>query len=143
LQRLGLAGLPVTDPRKEVFPKRLSKTQLAHRYDGQKRYFEPLKRMTCLEELNLTGFFVGDVHATELAAALAVMSQLRSLELSDTGLEFGGAQLIATALAVLPLLESVKMRDVEIGGNGARAIRDAVAGHTQLVELTLTGRNFH
>ncbi len=142
LQVLGLAGLPVSDPRKEVFPKRLSKTQLAHRNAGQKRYFAELKRMTCLEELNLTGFWVGEIHANELAAALSVMPQLRSLELSDTGLEFEGARLIATALAVLPLLEDVTMRDDEIGGNGARAIRDAVSGRTKLVDLKLTGQNF-
>ncbi len=141
LMRLGLVGLPVTDPRKEVFPKRLSKTQLAHRNAGQKRYFEELNRMTCLEELNLTGFWSG-THANELATALAAMPQLRSLELSDTGLEWEGAQFIATALAVLPLLESVTMRDVEIGGNGARAIRDAVSGRTKLVDLKFTGQNF-
>jgi hypothetical protein len=142
LQVLGLVGLPVIDPRKETFPKRLSKTQLAHRNVSNARYFEELKGLTGLEELYLNDFWVGKVHAEELAAALGVMSHLKSLNLSNTGLEWEGARLIATALAVLPLLEDVEMRDVEIGANGARAIRDAVSGRTKLVDLKLTGRNF-
>jgi hypothetical protein len=142
LQVLGLAGLPVTDPRKTAFPKRLSKTQLGHRDASDARYFKELKHLTGLQELSLSSFFSGDVHANELAEALGGMPQLRSLDLSGTGLEWQGAQLIATALAVLPLLERVTMYDVEISARGARAIRDAVSGRMPLVNLKLTGQNF-
>ncbi len=141
LRVLRLAGLPVNDPRRIVFPKKLSKARIVHRIASDRRIFDSLCRLPRLECLNLNGMHVG-ANADALATALSLMPQMQELSLCGIEVDAAGAASIAGALSAMHSLKSVQMYDVFIGPSGARAFVAAVAGHATPVELPLTGSNF-